>query len=177
MSDTPHDNGHQYPADTCIGILSDSHGQFDMTRNAIDVLTQAGAQVFIHTGDICDERVLDTLAGLKAHVVFGNCDWNWQHLARYAELLGVHAQHPCGRISVGEATIAFAHGDRPSHERSSVAKQVDYFCHGHTHEIRDERKGSTRVINPGALYNARRYTVATLHPARDVLEFLEVPSA
>lgn len=149
----------------------------ETTRRALGILEQAGAQVFIHTGDICDERVLDALAGLKAHIVFGNCDWNWQHLARYAELLGLHAQHPMGQITVGKAIIAFAHGDRASHERASIESRVDYFCHGHTHRIRDERKGSTRVINPGALYNAHKYTVACLHPAQDVLEFLKVPKS
>jgi predicted phosphodiesterase len=47
--------------------------------------------------------------------------------------------------------------------------------HGHTHEIRDERVGLTRVINPGALHRAARYTAAVLEPASDRLEIIVVP--
>ena len=51
---------------------------------------------------------------------------------------------------------------------------VAYLCHGHTHATRDERLGPTRVINPGALFRARRHTVAVLDLARDEVSFLAV---
>jgi predicted phosphodiesterase len=51
---------------------------------------------------------------------------------------------------------------------------VDYLLHGHSHEVRDERVGRTRIINPGALCRAARYTAAILDPDADALEVLEV---
>jgi hypothetical protein len=59
--------------------------------------------------------------------------------------------------------------------RSALAQGVDYLCHGHTHVVRDERIGQTRVINPGALFRAARYTVALLDMAADRLEIVQVP--
>jgi predicted phosphodiesterase len=52
---------------------------------------------------------------------------------------------------------------------------ADYLLHGHTHELRDERIGRTRMINPGALFRAARYTAALLDPRADRLEILALP--
>ena len=54
---------------TMVGILSDSHGQVERTRQAIALLQQAGASAFIHCGDVEEDAVLDTLAEIgRAHV-------------------------------------------------------------------------------------------------------------
>ena len=37
---------------TMVGILSDSHGQVQRTRTAIELLQKAGATEFIHCGDV-----------------------------------------------------------------------------------------------------------------------------
>jgi predicted phosphodiesterase len=60
--------------------------------------------------------------------------------------------------------------------QEAVAEGANYLLHGHTHEPRDERIESTRVINPGALFRARRYTVALLEPEKDRLQFVDVGS-
>ena len=39
---------------------------------------------------------------------------------------------------------------------------------------RDSKIGKTRIINPGALYNARPYTIAVLDVKNDKLEFIEI---
>ncbi|MCC7407812.1 MAG: metallophosphoesterase family protein [Phycisphaeraceae bacterium] len=45
-----------------IGLLSDSHGQFKVTQTAVNLLLSRGAEILIHLGDVCSERVIDTLA-------------------------------------------------------------------------------------------------------------------
>jgi predicted phosphodiesterase len=55
---------------------------------------------------------------------------------------------------------------------SALEDGVDFLLHGHTHEVRDERVGSTRIINPGALFRARRYTAALLTPATGALRIV-----
>ena len=37
--------------------------------------------------------------------------------------------------------------------------------------------GDTRIINPGALFRARRYTACLLRPSIDSLEIIEIPRA
>jgi hypothetical protein len=41
--------------------------------------------------------------------------------------------------------------------------------------VRDERRGSQRIVNPGALSRAQPLTIALLDPEKDLLEFLEIP--
>lgn len=157
-----------------IGILSDSHGRADTTARAVTALLEHGAEMLLHLGDLGSEAVLDELAGHNARIVFGNCDGDAAALARYAELLGVGVDHPMGVVCVDGRRIAFTHGHVGRLMRQAVTEGCDYLCHGHTHAVRDERVGRTRIVNPGALFGASRYTSALLDPARDTVRWLEI---
>lgn len=156
-----------------VGILSDSHGQVERTRRAVQALQAAGASTFIHCGDVEIEQVLDVLAGLPAHVTFGNCDAAGP-LGRYAAMIGLHAAHPLGEVSIDGRRIAFTHGDNGRAVSQALQDRPDYLLHGHTHERRDETIHGVRVINPGALHRASPCTVALLVPATGELRFLDV---
>ena len=167
-----------------VGLLSDSHGRADVTRRAVGVLIERGAEVLIHLGDVCGEQVVEAMVvGLDeaerakptVHMVYGNCDFRTEGLTRYAEHLGVQVDDPAGRIELDGKTIVFTHGHIERLMRSALAEGVDYLCHGHTHVVRDERIDKTRVINPGALFRAARYTVGVLDTQADRLEIVQVP--
>lgn len=158
-----------------IGILSDSHGRVDTTRAAVKLLVDGGATLLIHLGDVGSEAVIDELVGHNARIVFGNCDWDDTGLTHHAHCMGVIVNHPMGMIEVAGKQIAFTHGHHANLMQQALRDQVDYLLHGHTHEVRDERAGKTRVINPGALQRAARYTAALLDPAADALHIREVP--
>ncbi|MHC5112800.1 MAG: YfcE family phosphodiesterase [Planctomycetota bacterium] len=159
---------------SAIGILADSHGRADTTARAVRALEDAGAEIFVHLGDIETEAVIDELVGRRAHLVFGNCDYDADALARYARHVGVQVDGLVGHLEVGGRRITFTHGHIRSPMDEAIAAGDDYLLHGHTHELRDERVGDTRVINPGALFRAVRYTAAVLDPERDQLEVLDV---
>lgn len=168
-----------YPASARVGLISDSHGQANRTRKAVDRLLEIGVDVLLHLGDVCCLTVLDSLAGLEqfcvdVRVVFGNCDYDWRSMSEYARFLGLKVDHPLGRIRIGPHLVCFAHGDEVSHLRSSVAEGARYFCHGHTHEICDLQEMGTRIVNPGALHRSRSYTVAWLEPATDRLVYVPI---
>ena len=156
-----------------LGILSDSHGQVERTRRAIELLQASGASEFIHCGDVELEQVIDLFAGLKAHLTFGNCDPAGV-LGRYTAHLGMDAQHPTGEVMIDGKRIAFTHGDNGRAVSSILSDRPDFLLHGHTHERRDEMVQGVRVINPGALHRAHPFTVALLVPATGELRFLEV---
>ncbi|UCD75357.1 MAG: YfcE family phosphodiesterase [Phycisphaerales bacterium] len=158
-----------------IGLLSDSHGRAEVTARAVGLLREHGAEMLIHLGDIETESVIDELAGHNARVVFGNCDWNLKALAHYAGLLGVAVDDPMGQIEVGGKRIAYTHGHQENLVRRAMEERVDYLVHGHTHRVRDARVGPVRVINPGALFRAARYTAALLDPVADKLRVVPVP--
>ena len=156
-----------------LGILSDSHGRRERLRTAIRLLTEAGAERFVHLGDLEDASALDELAGLPVTIVFGNCD-DERELGRTAECLGIESVHPGGVIEVGSRRVAITHGHLEGELGRLRGLEPDYLLHGHTHEERDEVIGNTRVINPGALYSAHRYTVAFLKPESGEVEFVEI---
>lgn len=157
----------------CIGLLSDSHGEVARTRRAVDLLVARGANCLVHCGDFEDPRCLDALAGLNAHICFGNCD-NPADFEGYAQALGIVAHHPTGHITLGAATIAFMHGDDSEAFDLEIARGVPWLFHGHTHDATDRVEQKTRVVNPGALYRATRFSVALVTPARGSVEFLPV---
>ena len=157
-----------------IGVLSDSHGHADTTARAVAALADEGAQMLLHLGDIGTEEVIDELAGRSARIVFGNCDWEVAALSHYAELVGVQVDHPMGTLEVDGRRIAFTHGHIVTLMSQALDAGVDYLFHGHTHEIRDDRVGDTRMINPGALHQATRYTAALFDPSRDSVRWIEI---
>lgn len=166
-----------------LGLLSDSHGRVTNTRRAVELLVSAGADCLIHLGDVgalevIDELLVNSKAGpgqLPAHLVFGNVDWDASDLQVYARELGIEVHRPMGQLEIDGKSVYFAHGDNPDRAELAIQRHADYFLHGHTHEMADERVGQTRIINPGALFRAAKYTVALLDVAADQLEFIDVP--
>jgi len=158
-----------------IGLLSDTHDDLDATIAAMRVLRGAGAEFFIHAGDLGSDQILDVFAGDQAAFVFGNNDFDRRELARYSGTIGVQCLDAYGEITVGGKLFAVTHGDDPVRLRKIQTEQRhDYLITGHTHIRRDEKLGRIRWINPGALHRTRQKTVAVLDPATDVLKFLNV---
>jgi len=157
-----------------IGLISDSHGEWLRTREAVKLLNDRGCDRLIHLGDVETNEVLDELADHNVMMVFGNCDFVTRLLGHALEL-GIDVQHPAGTITVDGKCIAFLHGHDGNQFQEFVNDpSVDVVVYGHLHEIRDDMVNNTRCINPGALHRASRYTVAVLDCGKDTLEFLEV---
>jgi len=157
-----------------IGVLSDSHGRAAMTALAISALRSAGAELLLHLGDLGSNEVIEELAGQDARIVLGNCDDPPEPLIRTARSLDIAVDHPMGWVTAAGKRIAYTHGHLEDLMAQALEAGVDYLLHGHSHELRDERIGRTRVINPGALFRAARYTAAVLDPAADELTIIDV---
>lgn len=68
--------------DRCIGLIADSHGNLEATRQAIRLLKGLGADTLVHLGDFCDsihhDRTETMIGLLEAHDVLavkGNNDF------------------------------------------------------------------------------------------------------
>lgn len=167
-----------------LGILSDTHGRAELTALALGILRNAGAQVFIHCGDVGGESVLDQLATVKAHFVWGNTDEPGAALTGHVRALGLPLPGaPPLRLNFGHKSIAAFHGHEPEFARlAQLADNIDpgpfrrlaaadYVLFGHRHVPYDRQCGPVRVINPGAIHRAQVRTVATLDLTRDLLRF------
>lgn len=167
---------------TTLGLLSDSHGRASTTQRAVELLLEAGADVLIHLGDVGTVQVIDAMLAthpatgqpIEVHMVFGNTDWDARALAEYARHMGMTVHEPSGTLEVDGSTVLFTHGHLDAVLRQLLEREPDYLLHGHTHRVQDQQQGATRVINPGALFRASKYTVATLVPATGALEVLEL---
>lgn len=144
-----------------IGLISDTHGNVDRTRQAAERFRAAGVATILHAGDVGSDAVLDELRalGVPIHVVAGNCDYGLP-LPRFAE------------VDLEGKRFALAHGHDEAMLRHAMREGgYDYVVTGHTHEPRDERIGATRVINPGAVHRAAPPSIAMLDTAADSLEY------
>lgn len=164
-----------------IGIVSDTHGRVDRLDEAIGLLRDRGAQVIVHCGDIDSPACLEAMgtSGMRAYAVAGNVDRFNDDLVQEARIWGVSFSTQSLRLSdeTGK-TLAVCHGHEEAVLAALLTEDIAYLCHGHTHRQKDQRVGSVRVINPGALFNCRSPaypTVALLDTASDTLEFIRVP--
>ena len=180
--DRPAHAHRRNPALPRIGLLSDSHGHVGVTHRGAQILADDGAQLLLHLGDIGTTDVIDALLvaspdtgkPVPCRIVFGNTDWEPAELHRHADRHGITVDHPAGTIALGDRNLVFTHGHRPQIFNQALADGVAYFCHGHTHQQSDARHRKTRIINPGALHRASRYTVALLDTDADQVVFHEV---
>ncbi len=158
-----------------IGILSDTHDRFDAMAAALAVLRHAGAEYYIHCGDIGTQPCIDLLAGLPSAFIFGNNDWDRAALSKYAASIDVPCYGNFANLELAGKRIAVIHGDDFRLKQRLLDEQKhDYLMQGHTHVRDDRRVGTMRLINPGALHRAREKTVATLDTELDVVKFHRV---
>ncbi len=158
-----------------LGILGDSHGDAAITTRAVELLRDGGAELLIYLGDVETEDVIVSLSAMPTRLVFGNCDFDIAYLTEVSQRLGVTVDHPAGHLDVDGKTVVFTHGHLELYMKQAIEQATDYLLHGHSHIARDDHFGSTRIINPGALHRAPRYTAALLDPASDRLDLVEVP--
>lgn len=146
-----------------IGLISDTHDQQHATAQGLKLLRDAGAEIILHAGDVGGEAIIDLLAGLNVHFVWGNNDWDRAALARYAASLGVTCHDDIARLTLADKRIILTHGDDGRLIRQVLAgRQTDILITGHTHMPHDFIENGVRCINPGAVYRAARKQVALL---------------
>jgi putative phosphoesterase len=158
-----------------IGLLADSHGRQRTTAAAVAMLLDRGVEMLIHLGDFETVEVVDELVGHNACGVLGNCDYPHERFLRYAEHVGVKLQPESIELVLGETRLLATHGHVERVMSQAISDEVNYLLHGHSHALRDEMVGTTRIINPGALARASRYTAAVLDTNRGELNVVEVP--
>jgi putative phosphoesterase len=158
-----------------VGILSDSHGQHLVVRQAMALFDELGVTHVIHCGDVGGVGVFDELVGRPCTFVWGNMDAIDGSLFSYLKTVGLPAPEEIPTtLTLDGKTFAVFHGHERGFQAALAGLDVDYIIHGHTHVARDSRRGSTRIINPGALKHARPKTVATLDTTTDELTFHEI---
>lgn len=159
-----------------IAILSDTHENTRMIRKAVAIIREQNPALVIHCGDIISPPVLENFRGLPMRFVYGNNDGERAGLKKKCEELGFEPIEDTLTFSFANKSFFVNHGTRSSTIADAAAQQAyDYVLHGHTHELRNELVGKTRIINPGALFSADVYSIAFLEPNSGEVRFVEIP--
>jgi uncharacterized protein len=160
-----------------IGVVSDTHGRLRAIAAALDLLSERGAEVLIHCGDIDDAEAARAFAGWDAHFVYGNCDGDRPGIARAIAQIGATLHPNFGHLELAGKQIAWAHGDDAARLRElEDLGHYDYVFYGHTHVADHRLAGKTHVINPGALHRARQKSCLVVDLETGGLETIVVPA-
>lgn len=146
-----------------LGVVSDTHGQVEFTRQAVRMLSSFEVQAVLHCGDIGSEEIIPLFAGWPTHFVFGNVDYDENRLRSAISAAGQTCHERFGSLALAGRRIAFLHGDDSALLRESTCSgKWDLVCHGHTHIAKQQLVGPTLVLNPGALYRANPHSLAVV---------------
>ncbi|MCU0521562.1 MAG: metallophosphatase family protein [Anaerolineae bacterium] len=159
-----------------IGLVSDTHNDRLAAERALTHLRSEGITVLLHAGDVTDSGTLRLFEGFDMWIARGNMDHDPGLGPATQELFGCGRLRAIHRLTLDGASIALAHNGDAVEVRSLIASgALDYVILGHSHRRHDQRLGKTRVINPGALGNARwcRPSFAILDLSRDELSSIE----
>ena len=160
-----------------LGILSDTHDALARTHVAVQLLRDAGAEAVIHCGDLASPPIAAACAVLPFWFVLGNHDADKvPALEQAAREMGAVCLGWAGQVELQGRLIAVAHGHMSYDLRRVLAARPHYLLTGHSHLASDRREGLVRRINPGAVHEADRLSVALLDLEEDEVQFLELPS-
>jgi putative phosphoesterase len=146
-----------------LGVVSDTHGQVEFTRQAVRMLASLEVQAVLHCGDIGSVEIIPLFSAWPTHFVFGNVDFDEANLRSAIRVAGQTCHDRFGSIVLAGRKIAFLHGDDSSLLRECTTNgKWDLVCHGHTHVAKQQQVGPTLVLNPGALYRANPHSLAVV---------------
>ena len=146
-----------------LGVVSDTHGHVENTRDAVRMLESLGVDEVLHCGDIGSTEIPRHFAPWRTHFVFGNCDPDVGPLSMAIGAAGLLCHNRFGDITLAGRRIALIHSDDARLFRQTIQSgSYDLVCYGHTHEAEQHREGKTLVLNPGALYRATPHTIAVV---------------
>lgn len=158
-----------------LGILADTHDEFERTQRAIATLRNTGVTAMVHCGDLASPPIIAALAGIPSWFVFGNHDSDMTpYLENAAAESGVNCLGWGGIVELNGRKIAVAHGHLTTEIRRVLAASPDYLLTGHTHYPFEKVRDGVRQINPGALHRADRFTVAVLDLDCGHVSWLEI---
>lgn len=163
-----------------VGLMSDTHDNLPMVDRAVKLLNERRVEVVLHAGDYVSPFVIPRFRALRARLigVFGNNDGDHEFLRRrFSENERLEIRGSFANIVLGGAKIALLHG----HDEELLNALIDsggfnVVVHGHGHDAKVTRVGSTLVVNPGEVcgYLTGKPTVALLNTEKLEARILEL---
>lgn len=159
-----------------IGVVSDTHGHMEFSRQAVEALGRFTLDAVIHCGDIGGPGVIPLFDQWPTHFVFGNVDHYLENMLRKTIATAEQTCHGLfGALELAGKRVAFLHSDDQSRFRATIdCQEYDLVCYGHTHVAEEHAEGRTRVLNPGAVYRANPRSIAIVTLPELDIEFVHL---
>lgn len=144
-----------------LGVISDTHGNVERVKQAMQLFREEGVGHLIHCGDIGTSEVVEQMSGIPADYVFGNCDSSLNSLRKAIQKNGQTCQDRFGALTLAGKQICFLHGDDFQLLDDALRSgKWDLICSGHTHVADLSCVGTTLLLNPGAIQRTPTPSVA-----------------
>lgn len=139
-----------------IGVISDTHDQYENIIRVVKILNNEGVKLTIHCGDWVSPFTLAFYKDLKSPIkgVFGNNDGDrFMHLVRAKDFgAKVEFEERLMVLNLDNRKIFVYHGDYGEVTEALVfSGKYDAVFHGHTHLSVNKTVGKTLSLNPGTL--------------------------
>jgi uncharacterized protein len=152
-----------------IGIISDTHNNFEITKQACRLFKNRKIDILIHAGDFTSPEILALFKDFNCRFVMGNADRDIEQLNAECLKIGFDYLRESCELTVDDKKILILHGNVVPVFRDAVASgKYNYIIKGHTHHFEDYIRNNTRVINPGGL--EQECSIAILDTENDELE-------
>ena len=132
-----------------IAIIADTHDNLANIKKILDWLKKEKINKVIHCGDVCTVFTLKEGFGPfpgEMYISLGNADFEAPEKYKLSPNFFIFEKS--GEINIGGKKIAFTHG-RGEAENLVKTKKYNLVFFGHTHTPWEEKKGGTRLVNPG----------------------------
>ena len=135
-----------------IPILSDSHDDKSTTIKILELLKQKGHKELIFLGDFCAPFMIDLFKDFEVYTCLGNNDGDLFNIMSKMKEYDFEVDNQLLEIKKESLLIALYHGTNQKVLEAIInSKTYDIVLHGHTHQIRQETKGKTLILNPGTI--------------------------
>ncbi|MDI6402109.1 metallophosphoesterase [Balneolaceae bacterium ANBcel3] len=136
-----------------IGVLSDTHDHVKNITRAVSLFRSQDVQHLFHAGDFCSPFTIPLFKGYRMDAVFGNNDGDHFRLAEKFRENGLSLHNEFFETEIEGVRVALYHGTQPAIRDALVAcGTYDLVITGHTHQVVNEVRGKTRVLNPGSAH-------------------------
>ncbi len=140
-----------------VGVVSDTYDNRAGLKQLLDRFLVAGARWLFHCGGLGSASLVDLLKPWQVYIVAGERERDRAAIETALQKARLQSTLPTELTATIEGVrIGLCRGDN-TYILNSWAKsgEFDYIFYGHTLRRRDEARGHTRVINPGALGGPR----------------------
>jgi len=153
-----------------VGLMADTHDCLPLIEEAVKRLNEEKVELVLHAGDFIAPFVISKLKNLNAKIigVFGNNDGDRQLLKKKFGENGFEIRGNFAEIQVENVKIALLHGHETELMNALINTEAyPIIVHGHTHRAEIQKKGKTKIINPGEVcgYLTGKPTIALLDTA------------